>query len=332
MENKLMDKLEMYEKYYSTLKQELKWQVVDARVLMLISSMYVVRKKELDVERFKEIAEYVKKKKGVFSALNSAQVYVGAATLDIRFDNPEEKYHEWMEVYDQLVDSSFQRGSFTYISALLVLDLKKEADSREDLIKGAKRVFDLMKKDHMFLTSSSDYPIAVLLAASPLEEAPLMAKIEELYGNLNDKGFKKSNELQMLSHILALRDNEDTDILVKHAMDVVVTLEAQEKKVRPIHYPEVGIMALAEEKEMLADFIVRIENALNEAKDFKWHKKMNFTIAVQLSVSEYAEEASIMETAVQTSLESILQAQQAAMTGAMAGAIASGSGSGSGGN
>lgn len=325
MENELMAKLETYETYYSILKKELKWQVVDARVLMLISSMYVVRKKELDVERFKEIAEYMKKKKGVFSALNGAQVYVGAATLDIRFDDPEDKYHEWMEVYDQLVNNSFQRGSFTYISALLVLDIKKEADSRNDLIERAKRVFDLMKKDHMFLTSSSDYPIAVLLAASPEEEGPLMVKIEELYRNLHDKGFKKSNELQMLSHILALRNNEETDILVKHAMDVVVTLEAQEKKVRPVHYPEVGIMALAEEKEKLADFIVRIEKTLNDSKEFKWHKKMNFTIAVQLSVSEYAEEAAITQTAVQTSLESILQAQQAAMTGAMVGAIASGS-------
>lgn len=61
-----------------------------------------------------------------------------------------------------------------------------------------------MEKNHWWLTSSDDYVLAAVLATTDLDIEETSNKIEECYNALKDNSFTGGNDLQTLSHILAL--------------------------------------------------------------------------------------------------------------------------------
>jgi hypothetical protein len=315
----LQKKVDQYKDIYAQLKGELKWKVADQRTLMMVASMYVVNGRSFSLKRFLDLSDYIKGQVGLFSTLRSYQRFTTAAMLDIHFEQPKETFHEFIHLYEEMVNGGFGRGTFTYIAALVMLSNTPHGSDRQESIKKSLTIYNGMKAEHLFLTSSSDYPLAVLLAKVEGRVDELMKHIEWFYEKLNANGFRKGNDLQFLSHILSLDHETEADLLVERCVRLFDSFKQSGIKPKAMHYPMLGLLALMDDGVNEIETIRQIVNQLNSEKLFKWHKDMNFIMAVHLFMSDKTEDSSLLETGIYTTLEALIQAQQAAMIAVVAG-------------
>jgi hypothetical protein len=313
----IQQKVDQFKDFYISLKNELKWKVADPKQFMAIASTYVVKEKSLQLPHYIELSDYIKDQVGMFSTLKSSQRFTIAAMLDTRYENPKETFHEFLDVYDQLVKGGFTRGAFTYIAASAMLS-NQSNQSHKEMIRRSVEIYQGMKKKHLFLTSSGDIPLAVLLAETSEPVDDLMHEIEHFYTTLGQYGFKKGNDLQFLSHILAIDKALDADTLIERCLSVKETCESAGIKVKAMHYPVVGLLALFEKPEKEIEIIYEVVKQLNADKLFKWHKDINVMLAVNLIISEKLNNSRLVETGIYTTIETIIQAQQAALLAVIA--------------
>lgn len=327
MRNTLQDKVHEYANIYEQLYKSLKWKVSDTRSLMMVASMYVVNQKPFDLQRFLEISQEIKKNVGMFSTLNSPHRFTYAAMLDVRFDKPIEKFIELLKIYDQLIDSKFSRESFTYLCAYLLL-VDDKISNLQTRIERSMSFYKGMKSNHFFLTSSSDYPLAVLIANEEGTVDELLETMEYYYEKLAQSGFWKGNDLQFLSHILSLHPSEKNVV-----MERCLTLFDEFKrrgdiKLRKLHYPVLGLLSFLENGDQELDTIKEIHSQLNQNKRFKWNKDINLILAINFLMSEKIENSSLIGANMYTIIESIIQAQQAVMVATVTSAAVTSSSSG----
>lgn len=327
MRTTLQNKVQEYTNIYEQLYKSLKWKVSDTKTLMIVASMYVVNQKEFDLQRFLEISNGIKKKVGMFSTLNSPHRFTYAAMLDVRFDNPMDKFFDLLKIYDQLIDSKFSRESFTYLCAYLFLaddtigDLQTRINRSMSFYKG-------MKSNHFFLTSSSDYPLAVLIANEEGSVDELLEIIEYYYEKLAQNGFWKGNDLQFLSHILSLQQSDKNTVTERCIILLDEFKRRGDIKLRKIHYPVLGLLSFLENGVQELDTIKEIHTQLNQNKFFKWNKDINLILAINFLMSEKLENSSLIDTNMYTIIESIIQAQQAVMVATVTSAAVTSNSSG----
>lgn len=327
MKTSLQNKVDEYSNIYQQLYKSLKWKVSDSRTLMVAASMYVVNQKEFDLQRFMAISDGIKENVGMFSTLNSHHRFTYAAMLDVRFENPMDKFFELLNIYDSLIESKFTRDSFTYLCAYLLL----KTQSNEDLQTRIERSMSLykgMRSNHFFLTSSSDYPLAVLLATEEGSVDELLENMEHFYVKLNQNGFWKGNDLQFLSHILSLQSS-NMDRVAERCITLLDEVKRRSDiKLRNLHYPVLGLLSFLDNGVQELDIINEIYTQLNQTKLFKWHKDINLIMAINFLMSEKMEDSSLIGTNMYTIIESIIQAQQAVMVATLTSAAVVSSSSG----
>ncbi|MCD5323965.1 MULTISPECIES: DUF4003 family protein [Pontibacillus] len=329
MEEQLAYKMNRYIDITHRLKKKLKWSVSNNQIHMMIASMYMVNEKEFDMERFIRLSDYIKDQVGMFSTLKSQARFTTAAMLDIYFEEPEEMFHKYLEVYEGFVDEKFQRGVFTYIAAMVHFLKHKELNS--PLVERARSIYKGMRVEHPFLTTNTDYPLSVLLGEVDKEEEALINYVEAFYAHLNEKGFTKGNQLQFLSHILALPSEEPEKVLVDRILQVKSAFVEHGLKGKQAYYPEMGMLALMEDGTEYVAKVQQLSEKLGKEKLFKWYPEMNVKVATNMVVSERTEDTGFIETSLYTAVEAIIQAQQAAMVAVLASssAVVSSGGDGS---
>lgn len=321
----LQQKLEQYTHIYAQLKGELKWKTSDSRTGMMIAAMYAGSDKSFHLERFLEISNYIKDQVGMFSYLKSYHRFVVAATLDIHFTHYKEAFQKFLDLYERLVAGGFSRSIFTYLAAAALLP---EDNGQHDVrIQRSMQVYKRMKEDHFFLTSTDDYPLAILLAGQSEKVETLMDRVERLYQKLAVAGMYKGNNLQFLSHILSLKKDVSEDILVAQCTNIWNLLKREKVKVKQMHYPAIGLLALLEDGEKEVHSIRAFIEKLQGDKLFRWHTDANILIAIQLFVSQKGAESQAANTGLQTMIEVLIQAQQAAMIAAITASTAAASAS-----
>ncbi|WP_096272835.1 DUF4003 family protein [Paucisalibacillus globulus] len=320
----MKNNIEQYVQAYQDLQHHMKWKVTDKRILMTIASIYVLNQKPLQVERLLDLSDTIKQKASLFSSLRSNTRFTTAAMLDVKFENPEANIQKLMDIYDLFREVKFGSGTFTYIAASILL--ASDAEEPMETVNKAKVIYDGMKKEHAFLTSSNDYPLATLLA---IEDQPdIIYHIERFYEELAKNGFRKGNDLQFLSHILALGTDVETNVLINRAMYIKDSFQHTPFKVKSLYYPIIGMLALLPQNEYSIDQIVSMYEELIQQKEFKWQKDMNVMIAASIFVNEKIGNSQLAEASLSTILEAILQAQQAVMIATIAAATASSSNNG----
>ncbi|MDQ0253479.1 hypothetical protein J2S74_000851 [Evansella vedderi] len=303
---------------YGQLRKKLKWHVSDERSLIMVAALYIIKGKKLDIQQFLDVSDYINKNVGVFSSLKSSLRFTIATMLLLRFDNPTEKFHHYMKIYDKLVQKGFKRGNFTYISAISLLTNETKLDDLNVSIERAAEVYEEMKKRHVFLTGQSDYPLAVLLAQADRNVESLMDETDYYYDNLSKNGFRKGNDLQFLSHVLSLQKEVDSEDLMERCSMITDKFKEVGRSVKPMYYPALGVLALLDDGEKEVTNIMNLYDHLNKEKLFRWHKDMNFIMAIHFTVKDKVDHTSLVSTGMQTTMETILQAQQTAMVAAMA--------------
>lgn len=314
----LEQKVDQFFSVYSDLKKALKWKVTDHKTMMLIASMYVVNKREFDIQRFLQVSEYIKSNVNAFNTLRSQERFSIGAMLDIHYDRVEDVFHSYLDLYEVLVKSGFKRGMFTYIAAGVLFTSKIDPKDHVFFVEKAHHIYKAMQKEHMFLTSENDYPLALLLATQHEEVSSLIERMEGFYHQLQTVGFKKGNDLQFLTHILSLDSTADKNGLSDRCLEIFDKIHQLNKKPKPVNYPTIGMLALCDQKQFDLQNLIWVTERLNAEKDFKWQKDINFMLAAQLFISELTEDTSVPTTGLMTTLEIIMQAQQAAMIASMA--------------
>ncbi|WP_141558037.1 DUF4003 domain-containing protein [Bacillus cereus] len=321
----LEQKLEQYTHTYAQLKGELKWKTSDSRTGMMIAAMYTGSDKLFDRGRFLEISSYIKNQVGMFSYLKSYHRFVVAATLDIHFTDYKKAFRNFLDLYEQLVTGGFSRSIFTYLAATVLLTEENEQHGTH--IQRSMQVYKRMKK---VLTGTNDYPLAVLLAGQSENVETLMDRVERLYQKLATAGLRKGNDLQFLSHILSLKKDVREEMLVAKCTNIWNLLKQEKVKVKQMHYPAIGLLALLEDGEKEIHSIKALIEKLQGEKLFRWHTDTNILIAIQLFVSQKGEESNANNTGLQTMIEVLIQAQQAAMIATIAASSAATSSASSG--
>jgi len=310
------DKIMTYIQLFNDLKHQMKWKITDNRILMAMASLYVMNDKTLDPNRLLEIADNIKKRANLFSAMKSHSRFTTAAFLDANFNDPIEQIENLFHYYDLFKQEKFQRRVFTYIAAsIIVKNQAKAVDPREIILK-TKSIYQGMKKEHPFLTSASDYPLATLLA---YEQHPnIVRKVEVFYDGLSKNGFRKGNDLQFISHILALSRDETENTLMNRSTQIFDQFKKIGIKPKSIYYPVMGMLALLPQDMLNMQEIYEIYDQLNHEKYFKWQKDTNLMMAASFIVKDKLEHSNIAETSIYTTIEMIIQAQQAVMIAVMA--------------
>jgi hypothetical protein len=316
----ITERLDLFKEIYSELYSALKWKI-DKRSLMLVAAMYVTNAKEFQLNRFIDLADHIKNEVGLFSQLRSAHRYTVAATLETTTDHPKENFAHFLDIYQKLIKNGYSRAIYSYIAAGTLL--KVESHRVEEYVQKTVDLYRGMKEHHPFLTNSGDYPLASILAASSdKNKEEIILHVEEHYQALKKIGFTIGNDLQFLSHILALNEDQKTDESAQKCLEVKTLLEKEKFKSKKIYYPYIGMLSYLEQVESEIPHLYAIYDKLNNDRLFKWNKDVNFMLSVLFLMADKALLTDAATTGLNTTIEVLLQAQQAAMTASITAAVA----------
>ncbi len=154
-------------------------------------------------------------------------------------------------------------------------------ESPAKLLDEANSIFAVFKKNHKFLTNSSDYPIAVIYAQQHLSPN----NVEILFQKFKNNNFSSNKGLQTLCQLLALNKNLDIDTTVNKITDYYSNLKERKLKISSYNYLLLAILdSLLEDKNVVLDLIEKICLELQETKNLKISdKEAVITVAIFLT-------------------------------------------------
>ncbi|MDG5472959.1 DUF4003 family protein [Jeotgalibacillus sp. ET6] len=313
---KQSEELKEYITIYESLRKKYKWRVENG-ALMMIASLFTGSSKPFNLNRYIELVDFIKQESSPFSYIQSTLRYSLAGLLLSRSEQPEEDYRQIQKSYDLLIEAGFQRSSHSYIAAYVLSLSVKEGEELSQHVERAKNLYDGMKKQHFFLTSHEDYPLAVLLAEGEADGEQMLEDMAYYYDELH-LALWKGNNRQFLSQILTYGKRENRQILVQNAVTWMDDLKTQKFRLRGLHLPIVGVVSLVSTPSALLPKIKEVYEELIGYSKFKWYKDHCFMAAVRLVIQKEIEESSVLDVGLAATVESIMQAQQAAVIASLA--------------
>jgi PP-loop superfamily ATP-utilizing enzyme len=331
MNTELKAKVDLMIENFEELKRELTW---DSNLLKhFCAMMYATRGKKVNADKLKEIKKYISQETSVISEYRGNNKLIIAALLSFEEDY-KNFFENMLEVHKKMKTEGFKYSAYL---PLAVYTIAKNV-AREDLDYKIQRMHEFykkMKENHFWLTSADDYVFAAVLAVTELEVDVTMQKVEECYKVLNEDGFYKGNDLQTLSHIIALGE-EATEAKCTKAALLYNKIKEQKCSLKYTGLATLGVLTLIASDED------KLVNDIKEVYDFIYTKsgygmwsleKYTRTILAANLVSDfYVDEMKkgVMQITLANSINAILIAQQqAACCAAAAAASAAASSSSS---
>ena len=280
--------------------------------------------KVINAEELQKCKDMLKAQTGVFSTFrgNSRAATITMLAADA---NPEEKLVKTLIIYD-LFKKHFWANEYLPMASMVIADML-EPEQYTETIDKTKRIYDLMKQEHPFLTGGEDTVYATLLAMSDLTEEQMVRETESCYQLLKQEFFDR-NAIQALSHVLALCEGSSQQ---KCRRTIQLYNDLKEKGCRygtSYELATLGILAMlpVELYQVVSD-IIEVDTFLKGQKGYGFFgldKKQRLMHAGMLVVSEYMDEENsiMMNTAAVSSTISYIVAQQAATCASIAAASA----------
>jgi len=314
MNDALKKRCEQFVGNYLIMRKSFKWETV--LLLPLVSMLYVNEGKNIDPGYINYCKAIIKKNAGLFSSFRSRTFIVAAAMLSLA-DNPEIFFENVQNAYKELKDKRFYGSDYLALSALF---MARECDPSRygEIASKARDLYDEMKRNHPFLTFSSDYTYAVMLAMSGLDTSKVMAEAENCYYRLKIR-FRSSDAVQSLSHILAIGEEPAGD---KCSRVISLYDELKSRKNRfSVRYglSALGVISLITgDIVKAADDIIEVSEYLKGQKGFgvfSISKDQRLMLAAGLVSDDYVDamRKSLMSLTLMNSITSIIIAQQTAV-------------------
>ncbi|MFJ7890666.1 DUF4003 family protein [Lysinibacillus xylanilyticus] len=297
-------------------------RMVDRKIVLAIASKYVASGELFDSVKYKEVLQEMKTQTSWTSPLRTAVGYSIAANL-MEQEDTEQAVKNLLNNVNIMKEVKFRSGNFSFIGAQF---LTEEASEKRAHAQAARALFDAIRKHHKFLTSYDDIPYAVLLS-SPSDDVELRAEtMNRYYQELRTYNFNAGNELQWLSQVLTFLSPQYDNKLVPNVATIRDTLKNQDVKVKTMHYPLLGFLAILEVNQVQLQQIGDLYHELKGMKLLKWHRDFVLFMAIQIAIYNIAQVQQSLSMTITSSIELLIQAQQAAMFAAVsAAAVASSS-------
>lgn len=314
MKIKYEKKVKKLIQYYEDMRKSFKWE--NDMIRHLVALTYAMKDKELDTVPIIEMRDYIKQNTGMFSPFRGHMMFALSGLLCANSRTPQKQFDEMLSNEKTLKEVGFKQSMYLP-TALYALLSVYTGNNVADYAEKSMAIYKEMRQNHPFLTSGDDYALAILLASTN-HSADLL---ETYYQTLNDRGFSKSNGLQMLSHIMAFSEKSVADS-VDRCERIHNHLKANKLRVSTEYYPSIGLISLLDaDLDKAMDDLVEITDYLRGQKRYKWlGKGMNLLIASGIITSEYIKEGSddmVIDTTLSVSIQAIIAAQQAAMIAAI---------------
>ena len=275
-----------------------------------------------DEAKLRECKKIIKKNAGFASYIKSYAFAVIASKLCVSPD-PEAQFRKIMDIYS-IIKKHFSRSSYLALLSALLAE-RSSVDAAENIAQRGKKLYNMMKKDHPFLTSSEDSVMACFMALSDKDDNALICDAEECYKLLH-KFFFSTNMVQASSHVLAVSDGAPED-KVRKMTGMFNDFKAKGRKFGSNYELPVlaALSAINDEPESVIDTVISIDTFLASQKGYKGvlgiDKKTRLMHSAILTADLY-QDPDNAEAAASASTIALIAAQEAAICAAIAASAA----------
>ncbi len=281
--------------------------------------MFTMKGKTVDEERLMMCRDLIKDKTGVFSGFRGNAQNVIATTLALGH-NPEETLENGLTVYKMLKKRMWD-SAYLPMAAMSIARLAP-TERYEEIVEKTKEIYDVIKKEHPFLTSAEDVSFCALLALSEKSTEELVTEAERCYRYLAEHTRFPKNSVQSLSHVLALCDGVPEEKCEK-TIELYDTLKAYGLKYGDVYeLPMLGILAVnSKDFEYLAEELQEVSTWLSKQKGFGFWGSITVKQRLMFGgmlLQDTEEEGVLSESTLVQSAVATIVAQEAAMMAVMA--------------
>lgn len=313
------------------IKSTFRWE--SAFFYPIAAATFLDRRQMADREKLKECYDILKEQTGVFSNFRGYAKLSMVAMLATD-PNPKRTMQKMLHVYDSLKEYFFS-SSYLPVASMMIADMV-EPSWYQEIAGRTRKIYELMKKEHPFLTSSEDSVFAAMLALSDMENEEIVYETERCYQILKNQFFS-ANAVQSLSHVLALCHGLPEE-KCSRTMELFYRLKQNGRKYGTgYELATLGVLAmLPEDLDVIVTKLIEVDNFLAGQKGygiFGMDRKQRLMHAAMILCSAYIDQSGdhTMHSAALGGTISLIVAQQTAMCAAIAAASAASSAS-SGGN
>lgn len=281
--------------------------------------------KTVDVQRLKDCRALLKSSVSAFSNFRgiSSAVLISMLAAD---DAPQKRLEIALKAYTSLKKHFFS-GNYLPLAAMIIS--KDRAESEFDsLAERTREIYDLMMKEHPFLTSGEDSVFAALIALSGGRPSDMITETERCYRILKERFFS-ANAVQSLSHVLALCEGR-AEGKCQRAIELFDALKARGMRYgADYELAPLGVLAmLPEDSEYIISEMEETDRFLATQKGYGFWglgKRQRLMHAAMIVTSAPLASSTLGETAMAVSAQqtAIVAAQQAAICAAIAAQAAS---------
>ena len=258
----LQNKCDLFIQNKEIVQKAFKWE--NDRMNLLAGSMFAGAGRVADVDKLKECEQQLKHAAGIFSEFRGNLKMVLLVKMALS-DNPTEFFEGVEQVY-KMINKKHLFGSDMRLLAAVSIFEHSGVENAEQVIARTNEIYNLMKKEHPFLTSEENIPFAALLALSGADTDKLLDEAERCYSAMKDKFFS-SNAVQSLSHIMAL-DEQPTEVKTDKIAAIYNGLKQNKKKFGTgSELAALGVLAMSDQE---VGFLVR---EISEVDDFLKNQK-----------------------------------------------------------
>jgi len=203
---------------------------------------------------------------------------------------------------DEILETvKFSKSIYRLIGALFLHKGNLEHAQR------AKKLFEEMNQNQRVLTSKESIPYVVFLTANPIVKAKNQADtIMKYYRELRENQFTMGKHLQVLAQIMTIYSADYNEILFQYVISLRDALTGQGIKVKRVHYPYLGVLALAAANETKISEILSLYTLLKKQTIFKNAKDYVLIVAIEKIVQDVIEVQNVIEMTALTNLLEIL--------------------------
>jgi len=304
----------------NAVKATFKWE--NDQIIAASATSFLNRGILADAAKLEACKKLLKENTGIFSNFRGNVEVPMVAQLAMA-EYPAEKLEKTLKIYD-LLKQEFRGSEYLVLAAAVLADMVSEEQAVK-MTEKARTIYNKMKKDHPFLTSSEDSVYAVLMAVSEKSDEALMEEMEVCYKKLKES-FSASNEVQALAHVLSIAEGSAAEKCNK----VVSLYDAlRDAEVKYGKYHELVVLAslalLPVEQSVLVEDIKTVDAFLAEQKGYGFlglDKKTRLMHAAMIVSCDYVKNDA-NDIAAMTGTLAAVAAQQAAMCAVIAASAAS---------
>jgi len=274
---------------------------------------------EADTERLALCGRLLKENVGAFSPFRGISRPVTVSILSV--GEPEEKIRKALSAYTSL-KKHFASGAFLPLAAMLISD-KTSENEFDSISESTRKIYDLMRSEHPFLTCGEDSVFAALIALSGQRPVDAITETERCYRLLKERFFS-SNAVQSLSHVLALCEGRAEDKCRK-TIELFDALKANGMRYgTEYELSTLGVLAMlpADQNAIISD-LAEVDGFLASQKGYGFWglgKRQRLMHAGMIVTAAHLPSSDLSESTMALSAQqaAIAAAQQAAICAAIA--------------